>query len=271
MHPLLLRRLRPVAAVVLVFFSWFSIEPWNFALAAQSPPTPRVGHSSASQQNAPTAPEVFEANLRSIKEQVGAARDGEAYQAQLTALLKELGTAREQSGRELEQTRQAVDHLARSLNRGVPNAEALKALRAQQQTVKTAVGQVRMNAAGIEGLLRGMVLPAGVTQGHQQTKEALVRLAADFDKNVAALAKGAEQQRGYDSQEHQAFLAASVELERGLQALQDRVEALAKEVTPERRRAQLWEEAFSKRDNLLSADRKIRKEFDETGAFLTGC
>jgi len=39
-------------------------------------------------------------------------------------------------------------------------------------------------------------------------------------------------------------------------------------LTPERRRAQLWEEAFSKRNSLLSADREIRKEFAETEAFL---
>lgn len=34
MHPLFKRRLRPIAVVILVFFSWFCIEPWNFAVAA---------------------------------------------------------------------------------------------------------------------------------------------------------------------------------------------------------------------------------------------
>jgi hypothetical protein len=38
MHPLFKRRLRPIAAIILIFFSWFCIEPWNFAVAA--PPTP---------------------------------------------------------------------------------------------------------------------------------------------------------------------------------------------------------------------------------------
>ena len=90
MDPLFLGRLRPIAAVVLVFFTWFSIEPWNYALAAQDPPPPRATHASASQKKALTASEVFEDNLRSIKEQVQAAREGDAHQAQLTGLLKRL-------------------------------------------------------------------------------------------------------------------------------------------------------------------------------------
>lgn len=268
MHPRLRRRLRPIAAVVLVFFSWFSIEPWNYALAAQDSPAARVNPASASQQKAPTAPEVFETNLRSIKEQVRAARDGDAYQAQLTGLLKSLDQAVVQSSRDLESTRQAVYRLALAIEHGAPSQDAIKALQTQQQTVKASVGQVRLNASGIEGLLRGMVLPAGLSKDQKQAKEAVTGLMKAFDATLTAMARRAEQQRGFDAQEHQAFLAASVELDQGLAALQARVQAVAKEATPERRRAQLWQEAFSQRDSLLSADRAIRKEFDQTEAFL---
>ncbi|MEW6684028.1 MAG: hypothetical protein AB1451_14105, partial [Nitrospirota bacterium] len=164
MHPLFLRRLRPIAAVVLVFFTWFSIEPWNYALAAQDLPTARVTSATASQPKAPSAPEGFEKNLRFIKEQVRSARDGDAFQAQLTGLLKSLEQAVAQSSRELEEGRRAVDRLARAIEQGAPSQEALRALHSQHQVIKTAVGQVRLNASGIEGLLRGMALPTGLSR-----------------------------------------------------------------------------------------------------------
>ena len=164
MHQRFQSRLRPIAAVVLVFFSWFSIEPWNYALAAQDSPVPRVTPASASQQKAPTAPEVFETTLRAIKEQVRAARDGDAFQAQLAGLLKSLEQAVAQGSHELEASRRAVDRLARAVEHGAPSQDALKALQSQQQTVKAAVGQVRLNASGIEGLLRGMALPTGLAK-----------------------------------------------------------------------------------------------------------
>ncbi|HET8761364.1 MAG TPA: hypothetical protein VFN94_09855, partial [Nitrospiria bacterium] len=229
MHPRLRRRLRPIAAIVLVFFTWFSIEPWNYALAAQDSTAPRPGRASASQSKAPTAAEVFETNLRSIKEQVRAARDGDAYQAQLTGLLKSLDQAVAQSSRELEATRQAIDRLARAIEHGTPSQDAIKAVQSQQQAVKAAVGQVRLNASGIEGLLRGMALPAGLAKDQKQAKETVSSLLKAFDTAIAAMAKRAEQQRGFDAQEHQTFLAASMELDQGLAALQARVQALAKE------------------------------------------
>jgi len=268
MHPLLLRRLRPIAAVILVLFTWFSIEPWNFALAAQDLPTSRVRGAPVSQKKVLTAPEAFEDNLRVIKERVRRARDGDAYQAQLAGLLKSLDHAVAQSHRELEATRQAVDRLARAVEQGAPAGETITALKAQHEQVNTAVGQVRLNAAGIEGLLRGMVLPAGLTQNQKQAKDAVTGLSKTLDSALTAISRRAEQQRGFDAQEHQAFLAASTELAQGLAALQVRVQALAQAATPERRRAQLWEEAFSKRGSLLSADREIRKEFAQTEAFL---
>lgn len=268
MHPRLRRRLRPIAVIVLAFFTWFSIEPWNYAQAAQDSSVPRASHASVSRPKAPTAAEVFETNLRSIKEQVRAARDGDAYQAQLAGLLKSLEQAVAQSSRDLESTRQAVDRLARAIEHGRPSQDAIKALHTQQQTVKATVGQVRLNASGIEGLLRGMALPASLAKDQKQAKDAVTGLMKTFNATLTAMTQRAEQQHGFDAQEHQAFLAATMDLDQGLATLQTRVEALAKEATPERRRAQLWEEAFSKRDSVLSADRAIRKEFAETEAFL---
>ena len=113
-----------------------------------------------------------------------------------------------------------------------------------------------------------MALPAGLTQSENRAKEAVTALVKAFDAALTAMTRRAEQQRGFDAQDHQAFLEASMELEQGLAALQARVQALSKEATPARPRAQVWEEAFKKRDSLLSADRAIRKEFAQTEAFL---
>ena len=64
MHPLFERRLRPIAAVVLFFFTFYCIEPLNFAIAAQAPPTPKVSNSTQSK----TASERFEESLHAAKQ-----------------------------------------------------------------------------------------------------------------------------------------------------------------------------------------------------------
>lgn len=68
MDPRFRRRLRPIASVVLVFFSWFCIEPWNYALAAQAGPKPHPAASkkSNSKKHKSTS-EKFEKSLREAK------------------------------------------------------------------------------------------------------------------------------------------------------------------------------------------------------------
>ncbi|MBN4054462.1 hypothetical protein JYT87_02000 [Nitrospira defluvii] len=63
MDPRFRRRLRPIASVVLIFFSWFCIEPWNFALAAQAVPKPATVTSKQSK----SASHKFEKSLRAAK------------------------------------------------------------------------------------------------------------------------------------------------------------------------------------------------------------
>lgn len=58
------RRLRPIAAVVLVFFSWFCIEPWNYAYAAQAKSNP------VNSKKIQTASEKFEESLLAAKEEI---------------------------------------------------------------------------------------------------------------------------------------------------------------------------------------------------------
>jgi len=58
------RRLRPIASLILVFFSWFCIEPWNYALAAQAAPKPKA----ASSKQPKSASQKFEASLRATKD-----------------------------------------------------------------------------------------------------------------------------------------------------------------------------------------------------------
>jgi len=68
MHPRFERRLRPIAAVVLVFFSIYCIEPLNFAHAAQSLSQPQP---SVSNKSKPAA-ETFEESLRGSKQAIDA-------------------------------------------------------------------------------------------------------------------------------------------------------------------------------------------------------
>jgi hypothetical protein len=63
MHPLFKRQLRPIAIIILIFFSWFCIEPWNFAVAAQSPTPPAKVPSREK-----GASEKLEETLHAIKE-----------------------------------------------------------------------------------------------------------------------------------------------------------------------------------------------------------
>ncbi len=64
MHPLFEHRLRPIATVVLFFFTFYCIEPLNFAIAAQDAPKPQLSNSS----KVKTAPERFEESLRAAKQ-----------------------------------------------------------------------------------------------------------------------------------------------------------------------------------------------------------
>lgn len=61
MHPLFKRRLRPIAVVILVFFSWFCIEPWSFGVAAP----PAKPAKAFSKEKGPS--EKLEESLHQIK------------------------------------------------------------------------------------------------------------------------------------------------------------------------------------------------------------
>lgn len=63
MHPLFKRRLRPIAVVILVFFTWFCVEPCNFAAAAQTPTPPAKVPSREK-----GASEKLEETLHALKE-----------------------------------------------------------------------------------------------------------------------------------------------------------------------------------------------------------
>jgi hypothetical protein len=60
------RKLRPIAALTLFFFTWITIEPWNYAVWAQTSPNPKT---SASQPSKTTSGK-FEESLRATKKVV---------------------------------------------------------------------------------------------------------------------------------------------------------------------------------------------------------
>ncbi len=62
MHPQFRRRLRPIATVILVFFSWFCIEPWHYAALAQTSPSIPAPTKSAAQR--------FDDSLRSVQKAI---------------------------------------------------------------------------------------------------------------------------------------------------------------------------------------------------------
>lgn len=57
------RCLRPIASVILVFFTWFCIAPWNYALAARAASRPTIATSKKSK----SASQKFEKSLRAAK------------------------------------------------------------------------------------------------------------------------------------------------------------------------------------------------------------
>ena len=66
MDPRFSRRLRPIAIVVLAFFSFFSIEPWNYAVWAQT-----QSQSKPSQGKRPkSSAEKFERSLREAQKAI---------------------------------------------------------------------------------------------------------------------------------------------------------------------------------------------------------
>jgi hypothetical protein len=69
MHPRAERRLRPIAVIVLFFFTWISIEPWHYAVWAQSSPaSPSVPQSQPKTRNpSPSASGGFEETLRATQ------------------------------------------------------------------------------------------------------------------------------------------------------------------------------------------------------------
>jgi Transglutaminase-like superfamily len=62
------RVLRPIAAVTLVFFAWISIEPWNYAVWAQTAQT--KGHRSVAPTPSKSSSGKFEESLRALKKAV---------------------------------------------------------------------------------------------------------------------------------------------------------------------------------------------------------
>ncbi|MBI5746886.1 MAG: transglutaminase [Nitrospirae bacterium] len=65
MYPVFKQKLRPIAITILLFFTWFCIEPWNYAVWAQSPsnqPSAFSNQSSASKR--------FEEALKDIKQAI---------------------------------------------------------------------------------------------------------------------------------------------------------------------------------------------------------
>jgi len=80
------RKLRPIAAVTLFFFSWISIEPWNYAAWAQSSPKPKTSVSQSSK----TSSGKFEESLRAAKNVVEELDQGVVSGKDITIQLESL-------------------------------------------------------------------------------------------------------------------------------------------------------------------------------------
>ena len=63
MHTCSRKTLKPIACVVLAFFGWFCIEPWNYAKAAPNPPK----RERPTVSRAPSVSQRLEGTLRSLK------------------------------------------------------------------------------------------------------------------------------------------------------------------------------------------------------------
>lgn len=93
MHPYFKKRLQPIAVIILIFFAWFSIEPWNYAVWAQSLPD--------SQDSLPltkSTSQRFEESLRSIKQVVADLDQQVASGKDITKTLERLNGYRKNMG-----------------------------------------------------------------------------------------------------------------------------------------------------------------------------
>ena len=93
MHPTFKRTLRPIATVILIFFSWFCIEPWNYAPLAQE-----LSDSQASLPVSKTSSKSLEESLRSIKQVVKDVDQQIAFGKDITKTLERLKGYRKNMG-----------------------------------------------------------------------------------------------------------------------------------------------------------------------------
>ncbi len=130
MHPLFERRLRPIAAVVLFFFTFYCIEPLNFAIAAEAPPSRGTLQRAPTTTQSKTASERFEESLRAAK--------------------------------------QTIENIDQQIADGQDIAINLKTLKGHRQTLAETDRAIRAEFAETEAKLKTAKLPDEILARHQK-------------------------------------------------------------------------------------------------------
>jgi len=262
MHPRFERRLRPIAIIILFFFSWICIEPWNYAIAMQSSVSKDAGSAGSQRRERPVS-ERFQEDLREIKRNINAIVEEEDFQKRLAERLAAFQSAVQEERKSLNATREDVKRFLQIVKKKTNTTQVFKTLQRRQKRLSQIFNQVHLEGNAIEGLLRGMVLPTRLKQNHEQSKEQLIVQNKTVQKQFRQFLAQAKKKKGFEKSKD-AFFEASVALENGLERFQDVLESMVDEATPEKRRVQILAKVLEKEETLDKADQHIRKTFDQT-------
>ena len=155
------RDLRLIALVIIFFFAWLSIQPWNFAAAASKTPQP---HASPAPQYAKTPP----LNV--------------SHEAELAETLKQVETT--------------LTVLQIRLSKSEDASHAVATLTQLRQRLAQLDAQVQQNFTRLEQHLKGKKLPETIRQRHQTMVAAYkAKLATLLSHILAVETAGSAQER----------------------------------------------------------------------------
>ena len=268
MDPRFKKILRQISAIVLVFFSWISIEPWNFAIAAQPSSNSRMGKPQTVSQKVKSETEIFEETLRGIKEKIHSIMEEDEYQKQLNDYLEGFKEVVSEAEKGLETVRQGMDRMALEIEKKKPFEKSLKEAKDEFKAFREKLNGISLRNSGFKNLFKGIPFPADLNERHVTAHKRVGSLSKELEKGFKAIVEKAKNGSAFNQRKYQEFLGASVELEGVLGDLVSSLETKVATVTPELRRSQLLGEVLGKRGILEKTDEEIRNQFSKTEAFL---
>jgi hypothetical protein len=186
MHPLFKHWLRLIAAVTVVAFSWYCIEPWNYLAWAQTAPKKGDRPVAPTAAKPQSASGQFEDSLRA--------------------------------------TQQLIENLDQDVSSGKDITLQLEALKGHQQTIEGADSSIRAEFASTEAFLKEKNLPKEILKRQEETvqryQKAYNRFVHDIEEihRLEAVRKAAAQEN-----DPTAWKRAQAELKEKLKSLREQL------------------------------------------------